>query len=423
MATVGRQRAGELAHSVFLARVADLPAVAAQARLGQGAFLVLRLVDLLRPDESAVSPAVFRYQQAATERYCIELAPDSPEAAHLLGLVRTADKAFRADDTALIGPALFAYAHHLEEDAHYDEALDVLHTMFDVCGPSLPEADTITGTLRVARVNRKLARFDEAESAYVEAGRRALAAGDHHSALLSRIGRANILFNRGNLAEAEQSYRAVLRDAAARADRDAEARAEHGLGSTLEHRGMRLEALEHTWRAVERYDDPASRLRALSDLGILLRNLGHPDAAEAAFLYVMRHTPNTEQHLNPALELLECASRRDDRIGFERWRAECHSLEPHMAPDMRAGFYLKQGVGDARFRQFRRAHDELRHALDLAEAAGLHEYVFRIERIIDGLHDCEVELDCSPLDGAEPVTAQALDDVRSSLHQLVAGER
>ncbi len=123
---------GGLAHGVFLARVADQPAVSPAARLGQGAFLALRLVDLLRSDAAPVTPDVFRYQHAATERYCQELDAGAPEAAHLVGLVHSAMDAHRSGRVALVGPALFAYAHFLEDEGQYEEALDVLETMLTI---------------------------------------------------------------------------------------------------------------------------------------------------------------------------------------------------------------------------------------------------------------------------------------------------
>jgi len=44
----------------FLQRVADEPATSRNVRLGQGAFLSLRFVDLLAPDREPPSPDVFR---------------------------------------------------------------------------------------------------------------------------------------------------------------------------------------------------------------------------------------------------------------------------------------------------------------------------------------------------------------------------
>ncbi|MGH7672131.1 MAG: hypothetical protein ACREMC_04470, partial [Gemmatimonadales bacterium] len=63
-----------LPHAVFLQRVADEPTTSPEVRLGQGAFLALRFVDLLAPDREPPTPDVFRYQWAATERYCGELS-------------------------------------------------------------------------------------------------------------------------------------------------------------------------------------------------------------------------------------------------------------------------------------------------------------------------------------------------------------
>src|SRR3954463_10967013 len=103
-----------LPHAVFLQRVADEPATSPEVRLGQGAFLALRFVDLLSPDREPSTADVFRYQWAATERYCAELAGEGTEAAHLSGIVRATGQAHEARDITLVAPALFAYALYLE---------------------------------------------------------------------------------------------------------------------------------------------------------------------------------------------------------------------------------------------------------------------------------------------------------------------
>src|SRR5881409_1690743 len=113
-----------LPHAIFLQRVADEPATSPEVRLGQGAFLSLRFVDLLAPDRERPTPEVFRYQWAATERYCAELAGEGTEAAHLSCIVRATGEAFRTGEFNLIAPALFAYALYLEEQSHFEEAED-----------------------------------------------------------------------------------------------------------------------------------------------------------------------------------------------------------------------------------------------------------------------------------------------------------
>ena len=101
-------RGSGLPHAVFLQRVAEEPTTSPEVRLGQGAFLALRFVDLLAPDREPPTPDVFRYQWAATERYCAELAGEGTEAAHLSCIVRATGEAHRTNDIQSLAPALFA---------------------------------------------------------------------------------------------------------------------------------------------------------------------------------------------------------------------------------------------------------------------------------------------------------------------------
>jgi tetratricopeptide (TPR) repeat protein len=416
---VPRVNVEPLPHAVFLSRLgggADANAI--ETRLGQGAFLTLRLVDLLRGDWKPPHPDAFHYQHRATERFCRDLQSGLPEETHLKGLVRTAAVAFRLGDVRLIVPALLAYALFLEDDARHEEALDVLEATLRTGGDRLRVADAIAATLRLARVNRKLARFEEAEAAYERAGQLATAAGDDYSVMVSRLGLATAIQGRGNLAEAERAFRNILADARTAGLREAEARAEHGLGATLSMRGQPAEAAPHAWRASELYENGPARLRALGDLAIMLLALGDPESAERALGEVVRHSGHPDVAVNALIELMHCASYRRDRLGFERWRSECEGRLEHMAPNMVTDFLLKVGIGHARFGNFRQAEAFLATALETATANGLHEFEFRIERIRKGLGDCPDELAKSCAETAEPVTSEPLRQLRDSLREL-----
>ena len=203
MSDAVRRQSG-LPHAVFLRRLASAPsAIAADARLSQGAFLVLRLVDLLADPRPLYADA-FHYQHAASERFCRDLPADSVETAHLVGLVRSAADAYQTNDVRLVLPALLAYAHHLEDALRLDEALDVLCTLLSVGGGRLGPSDRVAAQLRIGRVNRKLNRFDDADAAYNVAAELADITGDVYSALLSRVGRAIATQAKGNLAESER---------------------------------------------------------------------------------------------------------------------------------------------------------------------------------------------------------------------------
>ncbi len=418
---VSRLKFESLPHAIFLQRVtAQTPATSLEARLGQGAFLALRLVDLLAADREPVSSDAFHYQWIATDRFCRELRAAATEGAHVHGVAASAYDAHRLNDRRMIAPALLAYAHYLEDAMRLDEALDVLWTLVQAGGPQLSSPDAVAVRLRLARVNRKQNRFDEAEAAYAEAGELATAAGDRYSELLSRIGRANTLLGRGNLAEAERGLQSILVDARAAGQQDAEARAEHGIGVALVHMGQPAEAIPHVWRAVELFEDEESRLRALNDIGIMLLMVGDGVGAERALSEVVRRGATQDNINNALIELMHCASFRRDRVGFARWRERCDARVADMPPNIRADFYLKQGIGQARFRQFKKAEGLMQQALEIASSAGLHEFEFRIERIKNGLRDCESLVQGEQTAAAEPVFDTAeLREVSASLAQLV----
>src|SRR6266550_3837984 len=254
---VSRLKFESLPHAIFLQRVSGPEsATTLEARLGQGAFLALRLVDLLAPDRGPVSQA------------------------------------------------LFAYAHFLETELRLEEALDVLMSLLLVVGNRLSSTDAVAAQLRFARVHRKLNRFDEADAAYTEAGDLATLAGDRYAALLSRIGRANTMLGRGNLADAEHRLEGILADARAAGERDVEARAEQGIAATLYYMGQSVEAIPHAWHAFQLYEEEDSRLRALGDVGIMLLSLGDATGAERALAEVFRRGRTRESVSNAVIELM-----------------------------------------------------------------------------------------------------------------------
>ena len=418
MSTETESRRSGLPHAVFLQRVADEPATSPEVRLGQGAFLTLRFVDLLAPDREPPTPDVFRYQWAATERYCAELAGEGTEASHLSCIVRATGEAHQTGELHLIAPALFAYALFLEQESHFEEAEDALETMILVGGSRLSSTDAISGWLRLGRVRRLQTNFQSADAAYEEAGRIAAAYGDRQSVLLSRIGHCNVHHFRGNLAEAERSWRAVLVDASHAEFRSIQAQAEHGLGNILQRRGQPHEGAPHLWRAYALYDDESPRLRALNDLGLLLLSIGDVSGAEKALTEVVRRENLADNLANAKIELMNCASFRRDRVTFERWRERAFDNSDAAPPNIRSDYHLKVGVGFARFGNLGRAEQELRRALDIATAHGLHEFVFKIERLTEGLSECG-SLDGIESAGSEsPGATEALREVSASLAAL-----
>jgi tetratricopeptide (TPR) repeat protein len=272
--------------------------------------------------------------------------------------------------------------------------------------------------MRLGRVRRLQADFDGATNAYAEAGRIAERSGDKHSILLSRVGSSNVSYFRGNLPEAERGWRALLADAAVIGDRAVQAQAHHGLGNLLQRRGEAHAGAPELWRAYELYDDEGDQVRLLNDLGIVLLSIGDVAGAERALGEALRRGQMGESHLNALIELMHCASFRRDRLGFERFREQCFGYLNAMATNQRADYYLKIGIGLARFGNFTKAASNVRQALEIASAHELHELAFRIERILKGLHGCESPEQVELADVEPMIQSDALREVSVSLAAL-----
>ena len=393
--------ASGLPHVVFLERAAR-EHDSAQSRFGQAAFLVLRLIDLLGTGQTSPNgDDLFGYQAAATGRYCHEQLEPAAPADRLLELVGAASYAHRRHDPGLIAPAMLGLVRWLIDSGHFEEALDVLATLHRTAGDRLDPKAAITAALVTGRAQRELTQFDAADDSYGRAGKLAEVIGDGESVLLSQLGRANVFWGRGNLAEAERCNRDVVRDARAAGFQEPEARGEHGLGVALGARGQVHDAVPHLWRAFELYRDEAGSMRALHDLGYALVRLGVIESAERAFKIVFHRSITMDGAGNAVIELMYCASFRRDRVGFERWRGECARIMDQLAPNQIADYHLKLGIGLGRFGRFDRAAAELQLGLQVARSHGLHEFEFRIERILGGLADCSA-FDTDLVDAEQP---------------------
>jgi len=296
----------------------------------------------------------------------------------------------------------------------------VLVTFERSAGAQIEPSAAITVAMLTGRTKRLAARFDEAEVAYRHAGRLSAAVSDRRMEAFSRLGCAIVLQSRGNLPEAEREYLRLLEDARALADRSLEGQVEHGLGVVLGNRGQIPDSVPHFWRAFELLeDDPEEALASLSNLGYSFGRLGLVESAERAFRFVLQRAHRVEVINNCMVELMHCASYRRDRVGFARWSSECTRAVATMQPNTLTDYHLKLGIGLARFGRFDRSPNELRLALDVARAHGLHEFEFRIERIAAGLNACEQMQAEHEAVVKTPAWAATIDAVSRALAGLV----
>lgn len=372
-------------HEPFLARAQRAADDVAQRR-ALAAYLSLRLVDQIGLPRDDEDKAALRYQAKATREYVDLLPSNTVDSEHQRHIVGVCERLIDERSPSALWPPMLAYAFWLEKDLQLPEALDVLVTVQRLSDGAAPR-DRVAAVRQQARVLRLLGRFDEALKVYDSGERLATDIGDVHSALVLRIGRAIVAQKKGNLPHSERQLRAVIADAEELGDKTARAMATHDLAIAL-HLGSRTaDAVPLAFLAYELYEDRPSRQRALSDTGVLLKELGHLNAARQALHNVLDDDPSREVRSRAVLELIEVSAQMADRFSFQRWRREAEALREALPVDDVCNLELSLGIGLASFGSRDDAELHLENAIVIAEQAGLGERLFKAENALNQLRE------------------------------------
>ncbi len=358
------------------------------ARLALAAYVTARLVDRLHEGASDdESREAFAWQVDAVRRHLSDLPPELPETAHLVGILEAVPPAGKAPAGLRLG--LTAYAYFLEHEARLAEALDVLALAARCHGKAIPAGEFAAIALFAGRLRRLQAQWAAANTSYVSAEEAGQATGDMVTVLRSRLGRGGVLRGQGNLPACRALAESVLRSAEQLNLRDLQALACADLSAVLELQGLLTESVQAEYRAFQLSDDEVQRMRYLGDLGITLARIGAFGAARTAFEIVVASQASFLVRTNAVLELMELESGVDNRVAFERLRAEAESVRERMTPSMTADYLYKVGVGLARFGKLSRAREVLGEGLRQTEARGLNAWYFRFERTLQNLTTSE----------------------------------
>jgi tetratricopeptide (TPR) repeat protein len=356
----------------------------ASARLALGGYVVARLVDkLLVLTNDAELAEAFRWQLQAVRRHVGELPGDSPETAHLAGIVDAVPQQGRA--TASLWMSLTAYAYFLEHEGRLEEALEMVMLAARSQGTNASPKDFAGYALFAGRLNRLLARWETASACYSSAEEAGTAVADHGSRLRGRLGRSAVQRGLGNLPLAREMAESVVRDASALGLSDVQALAYADLGAVCSLQGLRVEELQANYQAFRLASDPSLRMRILGDLGIGLLEIEAYDAARLAFQIVIDSNAKLLDRANAAVELMDLESSVGNRVAFERCRSAVSEIRDRLPPSAATDYLFKLGTGLARFGQSGRAREALEQALALAEEHRLNTWYFRIEKTLEEL--------------------------------------
>lgn len=390
------------------------------ARIALGAYLVARLVDrCFSLSDLEDEREGFAWQLDSTGKFLGDLPATEPEVAHLVGIIDAVSSEPQHRDTVL-RMALMAYAYYLEHEARLEEALEVLGLSARTYHSELPPMDLATLSLFVARLNRLLARWERANTAYNMAEEAGRAVRDLTTVMLARIGLATVFRGQGNLPVSRARLEQIIAESDSPELREIHGRAWSELSVVLTIQGMIHESLMAKYEALVAIKDNLLRFRLLGDLGINLREVGAYDEARQCFDMVLASNPSLIIRTNTCIELMEMESAMGNRLAFERYRQEARSFEDRMPPSMSIDYRYRIGIGFARFGMEAKARSTLREALGLAEAHKLNEWYFRIDRVLRGLELCQDQPELSTTTADTTELAPAVAQVSAGLRAIAA---
>ena len=319
-------------------------------RLVLAGLLTLRLVDgwVAAVAEGGEAPSL---KHIASAQRAVGACEASPVRNALEALVTAMTESWGAASSEVSAQA-FAYARLLQDDSAWAIAADAYQSVV-ACSDASHDAGLVpVALLNMAACLRTCGRLTDADRAYARALEAATAAGDTYHALLSRIGAANAVANRGNLPRAEALLEAIIRETEALVPgapglMDVIARAKHDRGVVLVDRGDPARATDDFFDAFEAYTEPKRRTRALVDLANALTALGAHAAARDAFHLSLGATADREVRWVVSINLLELAQLDGEETVFERWRRDIGDAD--LPPRLRAYYLLYSGFGLYRF--------------------------------------------------------------------------
>jgi tetratricopeptide (TPR) repeat protein len=398
-------------HLPFFEALAGLEESSAEWRATTAGLVVLRLVDAWFAEGQSVASAD-AWGLTAVRSAVEEMDAGQPARAILSGVVDAVASAKRAD-FSLIAPRLAAYGRALHFDAKWRLAADVNETLIEYAHP-IDEADVyINASMQLGYCLRMLGAWDEAASAYADAGRVATSMGDVVGILRAQIADARLSTARGNLPRAEEILDATITRAKNESLPDILGLALHERGGVAHERGEYERSIRLKYEAMEHTSSDTARDRVLADIAASFMELGVASAARDAFLVLA--ATGREQYVRwvATLNLLDIAIADGSEPAFESYRREL--AEASLPVTLEVNFHMLVGKGQHTFGRPERARESYALAIEMAAQHRLNQLLFNAEQSLQNLEKGERVTSRNVIDAPETVA-----DVAHAIHSMRA---
>ena len=397
-----------LTHLPFFERVGALDEGSAPFREVSAGLVTLRLFDAWVLEGAHVA-AADAWGMRAVRESIEHVDAGSSARALLTSIVDAMDARPSHAKVALVTPRLMAYGRLLQLGAEWSLAADVYRTVLAHAHP-LHDADSvISANLLLAASLRTLAHFDDAWEAYEDAGEVAALTGDVMNMLKSRIGQANVYFNRGNVPEAERILDETISDAEELGMRELRSIAMHDRSIIAHSRGDYDAAVAMQYVALQDARPGTARDRVLADLAACFYEIGLRSASRDANLVLASTAQEQFVRWQAEINLMELSAADGFEPVFEHYR---RNLSSAALPPMLAGWYnFIMGQGYRRFGRIEQARAALERALQVAERHGLNQILFHAEQALGELRE-GLALEVAPPSEASGLVSDAVAGVR-----------
>lgn len=370
-----------LRHLAFLEAMSAAPESSPEHREARACFLALRHLDswiALGADGGAPTD---RSSSAVAE--ALAAVGEDTEMRSALAAITTAIPVLSNADAQPVLPRVFALGSLLESRGRMRHAADVYGTVARHVDTGAHADLAYDAHMRMASCLRHDGQLDLADQAYTTAGTLAARSRDRVRVLTSRVGRAKVMWVRGNYPAADGALRGL----------EAEARAEHAseLVAMILHdravlsrmRGDLHEAIRLVWAGYQLTRDEFDRERMLWDLANFLGLSGAFDTAQDALRLIELSARHQFGRWMAQVNLMDLAARTDNELQFHHYR---RALEPApLAGARRVAYLLDAGRGLAHFGDAAGARTQLTEGLRLAESLHLNDKVFEFEAALAAL--------------------------------------
>jgi tetratricopeptide (TPR) repeat protein len=280
-------------------------------------------------------------------------------------------------DMHLLCPRLMAYGQALDYDAKWSLAADVYATIVAHAHPVEDSDLVIAANLQLGYCLRTIGELDDALTAFDQASRVAMQAGDMIGVLRSRLGDAKVAMARGNMPHAEALVDKTIEDAQQHGLREIHANALTDRAFIAGAAAQYDRVIRYSYAALELSTSPRHRDRVLNNIATGFRFLGLYDSARDA--YVILSATAQEQYIRwmADLNLMELAASQGSELQFDRYRRDLESAD--FTPQLRVTYLLQVGRGFHSLGEQEKAVSYLERAIEAAADHQLNALLFEAE--------------------------------------------